>query len=341
MDYEDLPVDISRDTTYRLVRKVATGGMGSVYEALQLGCESFEKRCAIKVILPKYTDNDEFISMFIGEAKLVANLVHQNIVQIYQLEEYEQGYFMAMEFIDGVNLEQLMDRLIALGQDIPIEIATFITSRICRGLEYAHTKRDKDGTLLGIVHRDVSPKNIMITSEGEVKLTDWGIAKARIYMDQKEGEVLMGKVEYMSPEQASYESTDARSDIFSLGIVFYELLTGHNMFMCDDVFDTIDKVKACEVPDPRDFRRDIPQELVDILMRCLEFDRGKRYQTAGEASYALEYYMYHGGYGPTIVALAKYMASLFKDGRFYASDDRTSEMTDTVIDTSLLSRRGR
>ncbi len=317
-----LPHDIPSVTDYRLIRKIATGGMGTVYEAEQYGTEGFVKKMALKIILPKYTDNHEFVDMFIGEAKLVANLVHPNIVQIYQLGRHDGGYFIAMEYIDGTNLEQFLLRHATLGVPVPLDIATFIVSRICRGLEYAHNKHDDKGHILGIVHRDVSPKNIMITSEGEVKLTDFGIAKALHYMEQEEGEVLMGKVEYMSPEQASYQKTDSRSDLFSLGIVYNELLTGKNIFECEDVFDTIDKVREGEIPDPRDTRLEVPEDVAKIVMSALTRDLNERYQTAGQMSYDLEYQMYSKGYGPTIVTLAKYMAEIFPDGPYHAPFER-------------------
>lgn len=304
---------IAGTCTYHLTRKIAAGGMGKVYEAQQTGVEGFEKTVALKTILPIYTDNDEFVDMFIGEAKLVANLVHQNIVQIYQLGRSADQLYIAMEYIDGINLEEFLLRHDEMGKQVPVEIGTFIISRICRGLEYAHNKRGDDQELLGIVHRDVSPKNIMITAEGEVKLTDFGVAKARNYMEQEEGEVLMGKVEYMSPEQASYQVTDGRSDLFSLGIVYYELLTGENIFATPDVFESLDKVKTGLIPNPSAYRSDIPPEVEAIILRLMDRDVDRRYQTAGEAGYALEYYMYHGGYGPTIVTLAEYVAEIFPE----------------------------
>jgi serine/threonine-protein kinase len=321
---------IPGETEYTLQQKIASGGMGSVYEAVQSGAEGFTKTVAIKTILPRYTDNAEFTDMFIGEAKLVANLVHQNIVQIYQLGKYNRGYFISMEFIDGINLEQFFMAHQGRSVTMPIDIATFIVSRVCRGLEYAHSKRDDDGNLLGIVHRDVSPKNVMITHEGEVKLTDFGVAKARNYMEQEEGEVLMGKVEYMSPEQASYMVTDARSDIFSLGIIFYELLTGENIFETDDVFEIIERVKTMPIPDPREYRPDIPSAVANIIQTCLQRDLDKRYRTAGELGYALEYYMYSGGYGPTILTLAKYVSEFFPGHRF---SDAAAKERDSKIDS--------
>jgi len=319
---KDFPKEIKGSMTYHLERKIASGGMGSVFEAIQDGAEGFTKIVALKTILPKYTQNEEFVDMFIGEAKLVANLVHQNIVQIYQLDRYEQGYYIAMEYIDGINLEQFFFRHEEKGKRVPVEIATFIVSRVCRGLEYAHNKRDDDGNLLGIVHRDVSPKNVMITNEGEVKLTDFGVAKARHYMEQEEGEVLMGKVEYMSPEQASYKITDGRSDLFSLGIVYYELLTGVNVFETEDVFEVLERVKEAKVPDPRTYREDLPEDVVGIIMKSMARRPEDRYASAGDMGYDLEYQMYHKGYGPTIVTLAQYVAEIFPERTFYSPPSR-------------------
>ncbi|MFH0911505.1 MAG: serine/threonine-protein kinase [Planctomycetota bacterium] len=303
--------------TYRLARRIAQGGMGAVYEARQEGTEGFVKTMAIKTILPHYSRNREFVEMFIGEARLVANLVQENIVQIYQLGRMENGgYYIAMEYVEGINLEELRERHLKLKRPVPVELAAFIAARVCRGLEYAHAKCDEHGRHLGIVHRDVSPKNILISTEGTVRLTDFGVAKAAQYMQQQEGEVLMGKVEFMSPEQANYEVTDARSDLFSLGIVLYELLTGVNIFEVEDVYETLDRIKTLPIPHPQEHRREVPEDLAAIVMKALERDLGRRYQSAGEMGYDLEYHMYHDRYGPTVQALARYLAEIYPEMNF-------------------------
>ncbi len=298
---------------YKIIRKIADGGMGSVYEVEQHGAEGFVKRTALKTILPRYTKNKEFVNMFIGEAKLVGNLIHPNIVQIYQLGRMSEGFFIAMEYIDGINLEQFLLRHYELRRKIPLDFATFIVSRICRGLEYAHTKTDHINRPLNIVHRDVSPKNILITTEGEC---DFGIAKARNYMEQDEERVLMGKVEYMSPEQADYRITDARSDLFSLGIVYSELLTGINSFVGADTTDTLRQVKQAELPDIECERPGIPSTIVKIVNTALQREPAQRYQTAADMVVDLEYQMYSRGYGPTIASFAKYTAELFPKHNF-------------------------
>ncbi len=214
--------DIFGSVTYSLNRKIADGGMGSIYEASQFGAEGFMKLVAIKTILPKFKKQVGLVSSFVGEARLVATLVHQNIVQIHHLGRHEGGYYIAMEFIKGISVTEFMTMHVRLTRQIPVDLAVFITSRIARGLEYAHSKKDIDGKVLNLVHRDVSPNNIMIDTGGEVKLADFGVAKASKYMED-DSDDLVGCVEFMSPEQASCDPVDGRSDIFSLGLVFYEL----------------------------------------------------------------------------------------------------------------------
>lgn len=308
---------IAGETTYRLVRKIAQGGMGAVYEAVQDGAEGFTKRMALKTILPRYSNNPEFIEMFIGEAKLVSDLVQENIVQIYQLGRDQTGsYYIAMEYVDGVNVEEFIAAHERCGRFVPPELATFLAARVCRGLEYAHGKRGSDGQPLGIVHRDVSPKNVLIDSLGTVRLTDFGVAKARQHMNQKEGEALMGRVAFMSPEQAGFLVTDARSDLFSLGMVLYTLLTLTNPFECRELDRCLQRVRSAPIPDPREYRNDIPEELVRIVMRALERDPDRRYASAGSMGHELEYHIYKDGYGPTVQTLSRYMAEILPEKSF-------------------------
>lgn len=311
-EIEAKPLDEIVDTTrFKLTKKLAEGGMGAVYEAIQLGTEGFEKTMAIKTILEDYSSNPEFVEMFIGEAKLVADLVHQNIVQIYQLGKLDNIYYIAMEYINGVDLGAFMDRHTEINAELPVDMATFLISRVCRGLEYAHAKTDRKGNPLGVVHRDISPGNIMMTWEGVVKITDFGIAKAKTLMKDREGEVLLGKIQYMSPEQAEFKQTDHRSDIFSLGVVMYELMTGKQLFAHENTIVALRNISVMEIPPIRTANPRVPEEVERILNKALERDRNKRYQTAGEFGYDLEYYMYNNRFGPTNVTLEKYLAKLF------------------------------
>ena len=313
-DDVDDPIQLTDTYHFRLHRKIADGGMGSVYESTLYGAEGFEKTVAIKNIRQKYTTDRDFVDLFIGEAKLVADLVHQNIVQIYKLGKVGPMFYIAMEYVNGINLAQFMNRHYELGLKVPHDLAAFIISRCCRGLEYAHSKTAKDGKPLNVVHRDINPKNLMITSEGEVKITDFGIAKARNIMRDMEGEVLMGKIQYMSPEQAQFQSTDRRSDVFSLGIVMYELLAGENVFeVAGDTTAVLNNIIYREIPKPRLKDPSIPEGLEKIILKALERNVRRRYQDAGKFGYDLEYHMYHGGYGPTIQTLEKYMRQIFPE----------------------------
>lgn len=304
---------VPAELRYETVRKIYEGGMGIVYEALQHGARGFVKRVAIKVIRERYARQPEFIDNFIGEAKLVADLIHTNIVQTYNLGETKGACYICMELIRGVNLEQFQERLVQSGRPLPVELAVFIVSRVARGLAYAHSKADRDGNPLGIVHRDVSPKNIMIAFEGDVKLTDFGIAKARGFLRDKEGEEVAGKPEYMSPEQADFQITDQRSDIFSAGVVLSWLLTGENVFKKGTPEESRQSVVACRLPDFTGMNPEIGEPLNALLHRAMARQPEDRFQTAGELLYGLEHFIYHKGYGPTNETLGKFIRELFRE----------------------------
>lgn len=302
---------IHNEFRYEIVRKLFEGGMGVIYEAEQLGAREFVKRIAIKVVRSNYASQKQFIDNFIGEAKLVADLIHTNIVQTYHLGETNGVYFIAMELIRGVNLEQFAQQLTDKKRKLPKELAVFIVSRICRGLAYAHAKTDKDGRPLGLVHRDVSFKNIMIAFEGDVKLTDFGIAKAKGFLIDQEGEVVAGKPDYMSPEQADFKITDKRSDLFSAGVVLGHLLLGHNIFKGDTAEESRSRVMTAPIPDFRKLDNRIDDKLNEILQKALARNPEDRYASADDMLYALEHYIYHGGYGPTNETLGKFIRDLF------------------------------
>jgi serine/threonine protein kinase len=302
---------IQSDFRYEVIRKIFEGGMGIVYEAEQHGARNFVKRVAMKVIRQNYANQKQFIENFVGEAKLVADLIHTNIVQTYHLGEARGLYFISMELIHGVNLEQFAQQLAEKRQILPAELAVFITSRIARGLAYAHAKTDDSGKALGIVHRDVSFKNIMIAFAGDVKLTDFGIAKAKDFMQDNEGEVVAGKADYMSPEQADFQITDKRSDLFSAGVVLANLLLGYNVFKGATPEESRDRIMTLPLPNYSQLNPRIDQRLNEIVHRTLARDLSQRYPTADELLYDLEYYIYHQGYGPTNETLGKFIRELF------------------------------
>jgi serine/threonine-protein kinase len=297
--------------TYEIVRKISEGGMGIVYEAAQLGAQDFRKRVAIKIIRDQFASQKMFIDNFIGEAKLVADLIHTNIVQTYHLGAAKGAYFITMEYINGVNLEQFLNQLLAKKRRLPVELAVFIASRIARGLAYAHAKTDADGRSLGIVHRDINLKNIMIAFEGDVKITDFGVAKARGFLTHQEGEVAVGKPDYMSPEQADFQITDARSDIFSTGVVLLTLLLSRNPFKGSSSEESRQNVIHQKLPPYHELDSRIDEDLSRILAWTLDRDVKTRCQTAGKLRDALEFYIYHEGLGPTNETLGEYVRQLF------------------------------
>ena len=263
--------------SFRLVRKIAEGGMATVYEAEQLGPAGFAKRIALKVIHPEYAKQREFLQLFIDEAKLSANLLHGNIVQIYQLGEENGDYFITMEFIRGPTLRMVIDRHRELGEAIPRPLAAYVCSRVCRALDFAHNFVAPDGQRLDIVHRDVSPGNIMATWDGHIKLTDFGIAKARTSVDPAATRpVLMGKKHYMSPEQILGLSVEAPSDIFTMGVILYELLCLEPLFHEDMTELAIDEVAIDPLPNVRSRLPDLDPELEQILALALDRNPDRR-----------------------------------------------------------------
>jgi len=287
------------------VRTIAAGGMGSVYEARQLGAAGFEKRVAIKTILPEYSDDQRFVELFIQEAKLVADLVHENIIQIYQFGLSSDGYYIVMEYINGLPLAEFIRVHNATDRRIPEELAVFIVSRIARGLAYAHSRVGREGVPLNIVHRDVCPNNILITTEGLPKLGDFGIAKAATQVVRAKG----GKKSYMSPEQASSGQVDFRSDIYSLGLVLFELLAQRQarLMWADQLAEAARQgwVDWASLP------ASVSAPVRTILERMLQGDPLRRYSATEQLAYDLEYAIYHKGYGPTVVTLESYLRQHF------------------------------
>jgi len=305
--------EISYNTSYQIVRKLATGGMGSVYLAEQMGAEGFRKVVAIKTIKKEYLKNKENVDLFVGEAKLVADLIHENVLQVYQLGQTKGIYYIVMEYAHGKNLADFIKAHKERHKVTNVDIGAFIISRVCRALHYAHEARSMAGKPLNIVHRDVTPSNVIITYGGQVKLTDFGIAKAVIMNTPDEAEVIMGKLPYMSPEQAKFVGTTRQSDLFSVGLVMYELLTNTVVYNVNDIDDLVDKMDNYSIKPPRRLNPHIPEKLEAIILRCLEVKPTNRYQTARELVQDLEHYMYDGGYGPTNEKLQRYLGRLFPE----------------------------
>ncbi|MBI3832617.1 MAG: serine/threonine protein kinase [Planctomycetes bacterium] len=300
-------------TRCRIMRKIADGGMGSVYLAEQLGEADFSKTVVVKLIKADRLQDTKANRMFVDEAKLTADLVHTNIAQVYNLGVFQNRYFIVMEYMHAKTLGEYSKKFLSIRQLPPTDMSAFIVSRVCRGLDYAHTKKDRDGRLLGIVHRDVTPSNIMIDFRGAVKLTDFGIAKALTMNMPDETKVIMGKFPYMSPEQVGAQATDPRSDIFSLGLILYELLTGTHVYNAKSRAELLEMMNKYRIKDPRKIVPNLPDDLVEITMTALQRDTAKRWQSAFEFGDALEKQMYSKGYGPTNEKLAKHIMEIWPE----------------------------
>jgi serine/threonine protein kinase len=307
------PVSPGRDYgPYRLLERVAVGGMAEVFRAKRTGVEGFEKVVAVKRILSHLSDNKEFVDMFIDEAKMVAGLTHANIVQMLDLGKLEKSYYIAMEYVHGRDLRTILRRAKERNLKIPLDISTYVVSKVCAALEYAHRKKDDRGQPLLIVHRDISPQNILISFEGDVKLTDFGIAKAASKASTTDKGALRGKLLYMSPEQAWGKPMDKRSDVFSLGIVFYEMLTEQKPFLGTSEVSILETVRECRVPPPTTLNDQIPEKLERVVMKALERDPEMRYQDAGDLLRDLERVL-HEWQPATASGLARFLELLFDD----------------------------
>ena len=287
-----LPIPFGK---YTLLERINVGGMAEVFRAKAYGVEGFERFLAVKRILPSIAADDEFIEMFIDEAKIAVQLSHANIAQIFDLGKVEDSYFIALEHVHGKDLRAIFDACRAAGELMPIPQACFVVMKICEGLDYAHNKRDASGREMHLVHRDVSPQNVLLSYEGEIKLVDFGIAKAVGKASQTQAGILKGKFGYMSPEQVRGLPLDRRSDIFSVGIILYELLTGERLFLGDSDFATLEKVRSAEIPPPTSYNSEISSDLEQIVLRVLAKDLNERYQNAIDLHDDLQAYMYTAG----------------------------------------------
>jgi len=276
---------------YTLLRRLAAGGMAEVYLGRATGAAGFEKLVAIKRIHPHQAADGGFGSMLRDEAKLSAALSHRNIVQTLDLACVDGAYVLVMEHIEGYDAHHVLEMLRQAGRLLPVDLAAHVIAEVCRGLDYAHGHRDEQGEPTGIVHRDVSPQNVLLSFAGEVKIADFGIAKAKSRRSDPESGVIKGKYFYMSPEQAWAEPLDHRSDIFSAGVVLWELLVGERLHQGSHIQSLLDAVRRAEVPAPSSLRDEVPEELDAIVARATAANPAERYTDAGAMADALVSYL--------------------------------------------------
>jgi hypothetical protein len=296
---------------YYLLERINVGGMAEVFKAKTFGVEGFERLLAVKRILPNIAEDEEFIAMFIDEAKIAVQLQHANVAQIFDLGKVDESYFIALEHVHGKDLRSIFDRLRGKGDVMPIQQACYIIMQACEGLDYAHNKRDAQGRELHLVHRDISPQNVLIGYEGEVKLIDFGIAKAAGKASKTQAGILKGKFGYMSPEQVRGLPIDRRSDIFSVGIVMYELLTNERLFVGESDFSTLEKVRNVEIMPPSSYNKKIPSELERIVLKVLAKDPEDRYQNAIDLHDDLQAFLHKIGEFYSRKDLAAWMKKMF------------------------------
>ncbi|MEA2326819.1 MAG: eukaryotic-like serine/threonine-protein kinase [Thermoanaerobaculia bacterium] len=307
---DEEPIDGTKFGQYVLLEKIATGGMAEVWKARMRGVEGFQKIVAIKKILPHLSDNQDFIEMFVDEAKLAAQLNHNNIIHIYDLGKIQSSYYIAMEYIDGYDLKNILKKAQERDQPLSVEIALFVASKIAAALDYAHRKRDFEDKEMGLVHRDVSPQNVLISEEGDIKLCDFGIAKAASKASHTQAGALKGKLQYMSPEQAWGRNIDKRSDIFALATVLFEMLTARKLFSGDNELSILEQVREARVTPPSQFNDEVTPQIDAIVLKALQKDPANRYQTAGEMQRDLDAVLYSFKPTPTSADLAIYMHRL-------------------------------
>lgn len=296
---------------YTLLERIAVGGMAEVWKARMKGVEGFQKTVAIKRILSHLTDSSDFVTMFIDEAKLAAQLNHNNIIHIYDLGKIGDDYFIAMEFVDGKDLRTILNTSRERQSAMPMGLALLVTSRLASALDHAHRQKDFDGRQLGLVHRDVSPQNVLISFEGDIKLCDFGIVKAVTKASKTQMGALKGKLQYMSPEQAWGRPVDARSDIFSLGSLLFEVLTGRRLFSGESEMSVLDAVREGRIQAPRDLDPRLPLEVNALVLKALARDPDDRFQTAGDMQREIDAILGSLKPPPAQRDLAHYMQKLF------------------------------
>ena len=298
---------------YQLLDTIAVGGMAEVLLARSASLGGVSRTCVIKRILPQYSRDLQFVSMFIDEARITIALEHPNVVRLFDFGQHEGTYFMAMEYVDGTDLAALMRAHLRAGKALPVEVAVFIARELLAGLHHAHALLDHNGRPLGIVHRDVSPQNVLLSSSGEVKLTDFGIAAARNKLTQTTTGTVLGKAAYMAPEQATGDKVDFRTDLWAVGVVLYEALVGDRLFAAESPIATVQRVVTLPIEAPSARRPDLDHQLDQIILRALQRAKDQRYPSAQAMADDLSTYLATHpveGHPFSKADLARFIASL-------------------------------
>src|SRR5690348_14334972 len=285
--------------------------MARIYIGRSSGIGSFERHVVLKMITPERANDQVAVNMFLDEARLAASLNHQNVAQVFEVGEDAGIHYLAMEYVHGQDSRAVLAKAGSQGTRIPLELALTIVAGAAAGLEHAHERRTSDGSPMGIVHRDVSPSNIMIGYDGAVKLLDFGIAKATSRSIETQSGIIKGKFAYMAPEQCRGRDVDRRSDVFSLGIILYEITTQHRCFRADSDFDTMHRIVTGDVVRPTRLVQNYPQALEAVVMKALAVDPNQRYQTAGALLEAIESFAVSARMSLSTMSLGRFMREMF------------------------------
>jgi serine/threonine-protein kinase len=319
---------------YTITERLDHGGMAEVFRGVAESMEGFKKSVAIKRILPNLTKNQKFVAMFLDEAKLSLFLQHANIVQVFDISKTpDNAYFLVMEYVDGCNLKALIERQKAKGKRLEVAHTIYMMMECCKALQYAHSlDHPETNTPLGIVHRDISPPNILLSKNGEIKLVDFGLAKANSQIESTDPGVVKGKFSYLSPEAASGLEVDHRADVFAVGIILWELFTGRRLFYGETDYQTVELVRQARVPSVSALNPEIEPELEQVVRKSLARDPEERYQNAADLGDALAQYLF----SRRMKVTSRDISTLVKDTQVDMMRKRSAEPKESLIDALIL-----
>lgn len=319
---------------YRPIERLAAGGMAEVYRAESAGLEGFKKKVAIKRVLPHLSEKKRFIQMFLDEARLGAHLSHSNCVQVFDVGVGDNAYFIVMEYVDGADLKAIIEWLRKQGRPFPAAYAVYITIKICEGLAYAHDLKDEAGKPLHIVHRDLSPPNVLITKFGEIKIVDFGLAKASTQLEKSEPGIIKGKFSYLSPEAAMGQEVDLRTDIFAAGIILWELLAARKLFQGETDFETVKQVQRAEIPSVSKINPSVDAKLEAIIAKGLARDPKQRFQSGKDFALALNEWLFANNKVVSAFEIAELVQNVVKDRQREAKASSVN-IIDSLIQETL------
>lgn len=325
------------DKRYRVTDRIAAGGMAEVFRGVAESMQGFRKSIAIKRILPALTKHKKFVAMFLDEARLSLHLQHANIVQVFDIGHADETYFIVMEYVDGTDLKQILGWRRRIGRRLTIGQTIYIMMEICKGLAYAHDLvHPETGLALGIVHRDVSPPNVLFSRNGEVKLADFGLAKAANQLETTDPGVVKGKMSYLSPEAARGDEVDQRADIFAVGILLYEMLTGKRLFYGDTDYQTVELVRAAKIPPIAPQNAEVEDEIEEICRKALNKRVEDRFQSATDLQDVLAQYLFSRGLKVLQRDIADLVRGCLEDAASVSSSKRPKlNIVDTLLQQEI------